>query len=62
MRTLKIIGVILLLNVVFYLIGSFIAFDLNPIHWWLFDTMIGRCFFLVIETILFVASLEISDI
>jgi len=27
-----------------YLIDSFIAWDLNPMNWWLFTTILGRIF------------------
>jgi hypothetical protein len=57
----KLIGVFLLLNVGFYLVGSFIAWELNPMDWFLFSSAVGRVIFLVIEVCLFAMSLELSD-
>lgn len=33
-----------------YIIGCFIAWDMNPLNWWLFTTIVGR----VIYTVYFV--------
>jgi hypothetical protein len=61
METLKLIGVFLLLNVGIYLVGSFIAWEFNPMNWFLFSSAVGRVIFLVIEAFLVVSSLELSD-
>jgi hypothetical protein len=61
METLKIIGIFLLTNMVFYLVGSFISWNLDLMNWWLIKTTIGRVIFLVIEAFLVAASLELSD-
>jgi hypothetical protein len=61
METLKIIGIFLLLNMVFYLVGSFISWNLDLTNWWLIKTTTGRVIFLVIEAFLVVSSLELSD-
>jgi hypothetical protein len=43
---LKVIWMVLLplliANLFIYVIGCFIAWDMNPINWWLFTTTIGR--------------------
>lgn len=31
-----------------YLVFSFIAWDLNPAHWLLFTTVVGRCWAVII--------------
>ena len=46
---IKFIGVILLLNVILYIIGSFIAYNWNPLEWWLFKETFGRVCFILIE-------------
>ena len=33
---------LLIANVFIYVIGCFIAWDMNPMNWWLFTTIIGR--------------------
>ena len=48
---MKKLGAFLLIHSVIYLIGCFIAWDINPLNWWLFNTSIGRIFFLVFEII-----------
>jgi hypothetical protein len=54
---LHIVGMILIPLIIFngfiYIIGSFIAWDLNPLHWALFTTTLGR----VIYTVFFIAVL-----
>jgi hypothetical protein len=30
-----------------YTLGSFIAWDTNPSHWWLFTSITGRCLFIM---------------
>ena len=32
-------------NGLFYLLGSFIAWDFDPFHWWAFTTTVGRVLF-----------------
>jgi hypothetical protein len=44
---------ILIANVFLYLIGCFIAWNMNPLNWWLFTTIVGR----VIYAIYFVITL-----
>jgi hypothetical protein len=46
MESIKILGRFLLINLLFYGLGSFIAFDWNPLHWWLLSTWGGRVVFL----------------
>lgn len=62
MEVLKIIGVFLLLNVVVYLLGSFIAWDLNLLHWWVFRETAGRIGFLILELFLLVAVVNNDDL
>lgn len=40
---------LILVNLVLYCIGAFIAFDLDPNHWTLVKTSLGRFFIVVIE-------------
>ena len=46
---MKKLGVFVLVHSIFYLIGSFIAWDFNPLNWWLFTSWGGRCLFLFFE-------------
>jgi hypothetical protein len=48
----EIVGFIFL-HLVVYLIGSFIAWDWNPLHWWIFTSSFGRILFLIFEMICF---------
>lgn len=40
---------LLLGNAIYYLIGSFIAMDWNPINWWLVENFWGRVIIIVLE-------------
>jgi hypothetical protein len=62
MEVLKIIGVFLLLNIGVYLIGSFIAWNLNPLQWWAFKDTFGRILFLCMELFLIAASVKHDDL
>lgn len=46
---MKKIALYLFIHLIVYLFGSFIAWDINPLNWWLLSTSIGRIFFLVFE-------------
>jgi hypothetical protein len=46
---MKELGTFLLAHLIFYLIGSFIAWDWNPLHWWILTSPIGRILFLLFE-------------
>jgi hypothetical protein len=46
---MKKLGVLILVHLLFYLLGSFIAWDLNPLNWWLFTSWFGRILFLIFE-------------
>lgn len=37
------------MNILLYLVGSFIALDFNPTHWDMFTDTIGRLFFVALE-------------
>jgi hypothetical protein len=41
-------------NVIYYIIGSFIAFDFNPLNWWTFKEPAGRIIITLFEIILLV--------
>lgn len=43
-RVLNIIAI----HIFLYLIGSFLAWDFNPLHWWLFTATWGRILFVLI--------------
>jgi hypothetical protein len=40
---------LILVHLLFYLFGSFIAWDFNPLNWWLFTSWVGRGLFLIFE-------------
>jgi hypothetical protein len=50
---LKVIWMVILplviANGVYYLLGSFIAWDFNPYHWWAFTTTFGRVLMVIFE-------------
>jgi len=46
---MKEIAGFIFLHLVVYLIGSFIAWDWNPLHWWIFTSSFGRILFLIFE-------------
>jgi hypothetical protein len=48
----------ILAHIVFYLLGSFIAWDLNPMHWWMFTSSIGRILFIIWEIFVINASFD----
>ena len=39
----------ILLNLLFYIIGAFVALDLNPLHWWVFMSSFGRILAVIAE-------------
>jgi len=49
MESIKLLGMFLLANLFLYGIGTFIAFDPNPLNWWLLSSWGGRVLFLFIE-------------
>jgi hypothetical protein len=49
MESIKLLGMFLLANMFLYGIGTFIAFDPNPLNWWLLSSWGGRVLFLFIE-------------
>ena len=46
---MKKLGTLISIHLIFYLIGGFIAWDLNPLNWWLFTSWVGRVLFLFFE-------------
>lgn len=49
MESIKFLGKFLLANLLLYGLGSFIAFDWNPLNWWLLSDWGGRVVFLFVE-------------
>lgn len=49
--TLRVIWMVLvpiiLANTLLYIIGTFIAWDINPLHWWMLTSITGRCLYVV---------------
>ena len=41
-------------NGIFYLLGSFIAWDFNPFHWWAFTSTFGRVLMVIVEVAILV--------
>ena len=52
MILLKIAIPMILANLIYYLIGSFIALDFNPVNWWVFEETVGRIIIAILEIIL----------
>lgn len=46
---IKFILALFLVNLFWYIIGVFIAQSYDPTNWWLFTTIVGRVFFVIIE-------------
>jgi len=42
-------------NGIYYLLGSFIAQDLNPYHWWMFTSTFGRVLMVFFEVMILVS-------
>ena len=42
-------------NGIYYLLGSFIAQDLNPNHWWMFTSTFGRVLMVFFEVMILVS-------
>mgnify|MGYP003347929104 FL=1 len=38
---------LLIANIFIYVIGCFIAWDMNPMNWWLFTTIVGRVVYII---------------
>ena len=38
---------------IFYIIGSFVAWDVNPYRWWIFSNLQGQSLFAVYQVIIF---------
>jgi hypothetical protein len=58
MEIIKLLGIFLLINVFVYLLGSFIAFDMNPLHWSMLTCAPGRVIFLMMESTIFVSVIK----
>jgi hypothetical protein len=48
-------------NLFWYLVGSFIAFDLNPTNWWLITHTVGRIILVIIEIFILSISIKASE-
>lgn len=48
-------------NLFWYLVGSFVAFDLNPANWWLINHSVGRIILVFIELFIFSVSIKAVD-
>jgi hypothetical protein len=48
-------------NLFWYLVGSFIAFDLNPANWWLINSTFGRILLVFFEIFIFSVSIKAVD-
>jgi len=46
-------------NLIFYLLGAFISFNLNPLGWWLFYCGLGRFFVVIIELFIIASAVQI---
>lgn len=57
----KLLSWFLFINLFWYLIGSFVAFDLNPANWWLINATFGRVLLIVIEFFFISAALKMTD-
>ena len=44
------------INIFFYVLFSFIAWNPHPMEWWLFKSVIGRCFLVILEVGIFKAA------
>lgn len=40
---------LLLANAILYLAGSFVAWNFDPMHWWLIKSTFGRLIFVIFE-------------
>jgi len=58
---LQIIAKFLAFNIVFYLLASFIAWDLNPLDWELITEIMGRIIFIGIELFIIALSIKSDD-
>ena len=61
MEIIKLLGIFLILNAIFYLLGAFIALDLNAMNWSMLSCAPGRVVFLIIESTLLVSAIKIND-
>jgi len=61
MEFLKIFGIFILLNLIIYLIRSFIVFDFDPSDWWLIKTTTGRIFLVFLEIGLLGKSIDLNS-
>lgn len=48
---------LLIANLFIYVIGCFIAWDMNPMNWWLFTTIVGRVFYIIYFVIVLVVDI-----
>ena len=59
MKTFLILtGIIIVELFVLYIIGSFIAWNINPLKWWLLTTIFGRISFFILLIMMVVGTFE----
>lgn len=61
MEIIKLLGIFIILNIIIYLLGSFIALDLNAMNWSMLSCAPGRACVIIIEIVTLGMSLKIND-
>ena len=61
MEIIKLLGIFLLLNLIVYLLGSFIALDLNAMNWSIMSCGPGRACVIIIEIVTLGMSLKVNE-
>jgi biotin transporter BioY len=57
---IKLIVYFLIGNLIFYVLGIFVTYDINPLNWFLIACDMGRAWFLFIEFIMIIISYVIA--
>lgn len=60
--TFKLLFWCVLINAIYWMIGSFIALDINPMNWWLFTSTTGRIIVIILEIQVLVSAIKIEDL
>lgn len=45
----------------YYLVGSFIAWDFNPLNWWIFTSVFGRIIGILLVGLAFSAAVKVYE-
>ena len=61
MEIIKLLGIFLILNAIFYLLGSFITLDLNCSNWSMLSCAPGRLCFIILEIFIFGMAVKIDE-